>query len=283
MEKVRASIVVYKTDPKLLTQAMESFLMSSIAGLLTIIDNSPTDCLRSVCTPQVEYIFNNRNLGYGRAHNIAMQKSIGEAQYHIVLNPDVQFNPIVVEKLFRFMESEPEAGLAMPRVLDPEGRNQMMCKLLPAPWDLITRRFFPFESWFSKMNDRYEMKDSGYDQVMDVPFLSGCFMFLRTSALKEVGLFDERFFLYAEDTDLSRRIHQKFETLFYPEVSISHVHARGSYKNLRLTVSNAVSAIQYFNKWGWFFDSERQKINQLAMNSAVAQIKNPVLSEVRAA
>ncbi len=108
------------------------------------------------------------------------------------------------------------------------------------------------------------MKTSGYKQVMNVPFLSGCFMFLRNEALKKSGLFDERFFLYAEDTDLSRRMHQQFETLFYPEVEICHVHARGSYKDFGLTFHNTKSAIQYFNKWGWFFDADRTAINHRA-------------------
>jgi GT2 family glycosyltransferase len=97
---------------------------------------------------------------------------------------------------------------------------------------------------------------------MNVPFLSGCFMFFRTSALKQVGLFDERFFLYAEDTDLSRRMHQQFKTLFYPKAEIFHVHARGSYKNFVLTLHNLKSAAQYFNKWGWFYDPIRKEINR---------------------
>src|SRR5258708_37110909 len=155
MEKIRASIVVYKTEPHLLMQAMESFLSSPLAGMLSIIDNSPTDSLRKICPPHVEYIFNQKNLGYGRAHNIAMQQSLEKSLYHLVLNPDVYFNASTIEKLFHFMESQRDTGLVMPKVLDPDGEVQMMCKLLPNPFDLITRRFFPFENWFRKMNDRY--------------------------------------------------------------------------------------------------------------------------------
>src|SRR5258706_596556 len=283
MEKIRASIVVYKTEPHLLKQAMESFLSSPLAGLLSIIDNSPTDSLRKICPPHVEYIFNDKNLGYGRGHNIAMRQSLDKSLYHLVLNPDVCFDGSAIDKLFHFMESQPDAGLVMPKVVDPEGWVQMMCKLLPGPFDLVTRRFFPFQTWFRKMNDLYEMKESGYDHVMSVPFLSGCFMFLRTSALKETGLFDERFFLYAEDTDLSRRMHQKYESLFFPDAEISHVHARGSYKNFKLTIQNAVSAVQYFNKWGWFFDRERQKINEQALLDMTLPLQKQTLREVKAA
>ncbi len=116
-----------------------------------------------------------------------------------------------------------------------------------------------------------------HNKVINVPFLSGCFMFLRTTALKETGLFDERFFLYAEDTDLSRRIHQKFNTIFFPFAEIYHSHARGSYKNIRLTWHNLKSAFQYFNKWGWIFGKEREIINEAAMTSHLSKKYEPTI------
>ncbi|MBA4056764.1 MAG: glycosyl transferase family 2, partial [Marivirga sp.] len=79
--------------------------------------------------------------------------------------------------------------------------------------------------------------------------------------LRTVGLFDERFFLYTEDTDLSRRIHKYYRTVFFPEVTIYHYHQRGSYKNLNLLWRNIRSAIKYFNKWGWALDKERDDFN----------------------
>jgi GT2 family glycosyltransferase len=265
MEKLSASIVVYKTDAGQLRQVIDCYLNSVDAGQLLILDNSPTDQLRQLChAPRVGYIFNGQNLGYGKAHNIALRRSIDVSQYHLVLNADVYFEPDTLSKIIHFMDSHPQAALVMPKVFSADGNLQMLCKLLPTPLNLALRRFFPFESWFSKLNARYEMKSMGYDRVMDVPFLSGCFMFMRTSALKQVGLFDERYFLYAEDTDLSRRLHEQFQTLYFPGAEIQHVHARGSYKDLRLTLQNLKSAIQYFNKWGWFFDSDRRAINQRA-------------------
>src|SRR5579872_6720194 len=250
MVEISASIVAYKNDPALLQKAINSFLNSTVTGQLTIIDNSPTDALRHACNRQgVTYTFNHNNLGYGKGHNLAIRQHLDKSLYHLVLNPDVSFGHDVIEKLFHFMENNPHAGLAMPKVFGPDGRLQMFCKLLPTPFDLVTRRFFPFKNWFKRQNAKYEMKDSGYNQVMNVPFLSGCFMFLRNEAIKKVGLFDERFFLYAEDTDLSRRLHRQFETLYFPGTEISHVHARGSYKDFGLTFHNIKSAIQYFNKW----------------------------------
>jgi GT2 family glycosyltransferase len=98
--------------------------------------------------------------------------------------------------------------------------------------------------------------------VMDVPFLSGCFMFLRMETIEKVGLFDENIFLYTEDTDLTRRIHKHYRTVFYPEASIYHHNQRGSYKNFVILMHHVFSAIRYFNKWGWFNDTERDHINQ---------------------
>ncbi len=285
MEKINASIVVYKTDLNVLQRAVESFFGSTLTGKITIIDNSPADTLRDVCTSWgAKYIFSAKNLGYGSAHNIALKESLDHSQYHLVLNPDVYFTSDTLGKLFRFMEENPQAGLTMPKVKYPTGEVQHVCKLLPTPFNLAGRRFFPKSRFHQRMNDVYELRESGYNKVMNVPFLSGCFMFFRTSALREVGLFDERFFLYAEDTDLSRRMHLQFETLFCPWAEIVHVHARGSYKNFAHTFYNLKSVSQYFTKWGWFFDSERNAINLKAKESLKPKILSPgVIQEVRSA
>ena len=87
-------------------------------------------------------------------------------------------------------------------------------------------------------------------------------MFIRTAALRQAGLFDERFFMYMEDVDLSRRIHKHYRTVYYPEVSVFHQHEKGSYKNITLLKYHVQSAIRYFNKWGYFFDKDRQEINK---------------------
>lgn len=285
MEKLSASIVVYKTDPGQLRQVINCYLNSIDAGHLLVIDNSPTDHLRPLCqSSRVDYIFNGQNLGYGKAHNIALRRSIDTCKYHLVMNADVYFKPDTLSKIVHFMDGHPQAALVMPKVFSAEGKLQMLCKLLPTPMNLGLRRFFPFESWFRKLNDRYEMRSMGYDRVMNVPFLSGCFMFMRTSALKQAGLFDERFFLYAEDTDLSRRLHEQFQTLYFPGAEIQHVHARGSYKDFWLTLQNLKSAIQYFNKWGWFFDRDRQAVNQRAQMQ-VDMVSEPKLkiNEVKTA
>jgi hypothetical protein len=266
MEKINASMVIYNTDRNVVENAVRSFRGSAFAGTLYIIDNAVTDIASSWFeAPGIVYYHSPKNLGYGRAHNIALRQSMGTAKYHLVLNPDVYFEAAVLEQLYYFMEEHPAAGLVMPRVLYPDGSLQRLCKLLPSPLNLAARRFLPFSDLlFRQLNERYEMRFSNYNRVMNVPFLSGCFMFLRTDALRTTGVFDERFFMYAEDADLSRRIHRQFKTLFYPYAEIYHIHARGSYKNTRHTFYNLRSAFQYFMKWGWY-DPERRSVNKSAI------------------
>jgi len=263
---ITASIVIYKNDLPVLQNAVNSFLKSTEDSTLYLIDNSPTNRFEPYFQhPRIEYIFNNKNIGFGAGHNLALKKILAanKSRYHVVLNPDVYFGSDVLPKLFSFIEQDPAVGLLMPKVLYPDGRLQPLCKLLPTPLTLFRRRFLQFyPSWSNRLNHWYEMHFSGYDKIMEVPFLSGCFMFLRTDALREVGLFDERIFLYTEDTDLTRRIHRKYRTIFFPEAVIYHYNQRGSYKNAVKLAHHVFSAITYFNKWGWFNDYERKFINE---------------------
>ncbi len=268
MNKLNVSIVLFSSCSNTIKKAVDSCLLSKLINKIYLVDNSPTDELKelSKLDYRIEYIFNNANLGYGKAHNIAIKKSIEEdIPYHLVLNPDVYFEESVLEELYNFMEKNKDVGLVMPKVLYPDGKLQYLCKLLPTPFDLFGRRFFsfgPFKKFIKKRNEIFELAFTGYDKIMEVPYLSGCFMFIRTEVLKKIGLFDERFFMYLEDTDLSRRIHQVAKTIYYPYVHIYHEYEKGSYKSKKLLKYHIESAIKYFNKWGWFFDPKRDQINQ---------------------
>jgi hypothetical protein len=265
MYDIVTSIVTFKNDKDILKKTIDSFLKTDLKSHLYVIDNSPTDDLKNVCARRnVVYIFTNDNLGFGAGHNIAIRKSIGKSKYHLVVNPDVFWGPGILEKLFNFMEENKEIGLVMPKICYTDGSTQYLCKLLPTPIDLILRRFNLkiLMAIFKKRLRNYELRFSGYDKIMDVPHLSGCFMFIRTEALSRVGLFDERFFMYLEDVDISRRIHKCCRTVYYPEVSVFHEYEKGSYKNSKLLMYHLRSAARYFNKWGYFFDKERREINK---------------------
>jgi GT2 family glycosyltransferase len=116
-----------------------------------------------------------------------------------------------------------------------------------------------------KNNQTYEMHRSGYDKLMNIPYLSGCFMLLRTQAALKARLFDERFFMYPEDMDLTRRIHRDYLTVFFPHATIIHNHEKASYKSIKMLWIHMVNMCRYFNKWGWFCDKERTLFNQTAI------------------
>ena len=149
----------------------------------------------------------------------------------------------------------------MPKIIYPNGEIQFLCKLLPTPIDLFLRRFVP--SSFAKNSIAFnQLEFTGYSRIMEVPYLSGCFMFLRLESLKDVGLFDERYFMYPEDIDLTRRINEKYKTMFYPKAEVIHNHAKESYKSLKMLRIHTVNMIKYFNKWGWLFDKKREITNK---------------------
>jgi GT2 family glycosyltransferase len=209
-----------------------------------------------------EYLYTGKNAGFGAGHNIALRKT-STAKYHLVINPDVQFEPTVLLELVAFLELNESVGLVMPRVFYPDGSDQKLCKRLPVPFDMLARRTFP--GVLKRLcHDRmalFELSNVNSNMVLRVPYLSGCFMLLRKKALLECGLFDARFFMYFEDVDLTRRINERYETVYYPHAKITHRHDRGSYKSLRLLCHGIHSAVRYFNKWGWVWDEQRDRAN----------------------
>ncbi len=261
---ITVSVVLYNTKEEELKKSVLSLLKTKLNIKLFLVDNSPTDALKALVPSddRIEYIFTGKNLGYGRANNLIIKKVLSETEYHLVMNPDVYFEAGTLEKIYDFMQANNDIGLTMPRVCHYDGTEQKLCKLLPTPKDLIIRRFIPDGKYKDKISRIYNMWDADYDKQMDVPFLSGSFMFMRASILSELGGFDERFFLYCEDIDLCRRIGQLSRTVYFPGAKIYHGYQKASYLNTRLMLIHSLSAIKYFNKWGWFFDKERQRKNK---------------------
>lgn len=260
---VSASIVTYKTRLDELSRCIDSMRKNGIAPIY-ISDNSPSNELQEFCSKwsEVEYIFNDKNLGYGAGHNIAIRRAINmHADYHLVINPDVYFDEGVIEKIVHYMETHHDVAQLIPNVVYPDGRLQYAVRLLPTPANLLFRRFLP-TGMTRKMNRRYCLAFDNHKHEMNVPYHQGSFMFFRVACFEKVGLFDERFFMYPEDIDITRRMHRYYRTMFWPEVTIVHAHKAESYKNPKMLRIHIVNIIRYFNKWGWFCDKERTLWNR---------------------
>ncbi|MDH6316370.1 GT2 family glycosyltransferase [Parabacteroides sp. PF5-5] len=266
---VTASLVLYYTSKEDLEKILTSVNESMIEKLYVIdhsLDEKIAKFIKEKSNKAIYYHEINR--GYGAGHNVALRlaKENDNPCYHVVLNPDVYFAPETILQLKMFMDENYDVGLVSPKVFYPDGSLQMLCKLLPYPSDIFYRQFLPSRIK-KKIESKFVLTKSGYNKIMNVPYLSGCFMFFRMSSICKVGLFDERFFLHFEDVDISRRIHEKYKTIFYPDAFIIHAHAAEHKKKLKMLMVGFKSAVKYFNKWGWLFDTKRRKINQKVLKS----------------
>ncbi len=260
------SIVLYNPNWDEVKTLVAELIQARSLRKVYLVDNSPKETKYEKTSNKERYIWNKgKNLGYGAAHNIAIRESVWyKTPFHLVMNADIVVHHEDLERLHQFMEENPEVGQVMPHVVYPDGQTQYLCKLLPTPLDVFGRRFLP--AWLMrKRNERYELRHTGYDHIMNVPYLSGCFMFLRTEAVLKARLFDERYFMYPEDIDLTRTIHRDYLTLYLPDITIIHNHEQGSYKNPHLLKIHITNMCRYFNKWGWIWDKERRLFNRLTL------------------
>ena len=261
---ISVSLVTYNTPYDEIKDLILSVL-SLHDVIFFIIDNSPGNSIESYL-PKADNLFfidNEKNIGFGSAHNISIDKAINMgSDYHLVLNPDVTIPGGTVEKMIAFMDENPNVGLVMPKVLYPDGRVQMLPKLLPSPWSIVKRRLYLPLKLKNILLQNYELRNISDEFATEVPIISGCFSLFRTSVFKTAGKYDERFFMYFEDFDISRRINKYFKTIYLPNVFVHHGYEAGARRNLRLLRIFIISFLRYFNKWGWIFDKDRKKINK---------------------
>ena len=259
---ITVSIVTYKTDTEELKKCLNS-LRTDLVSIIYVVDNSRQEYLEKFCEEfdNVKYI-PDKNVGYGAAHNIAIHKAISAgSKYHLVLNSDVYFEPIDLEKLVEYLDSNEDVAMVQPNIIYPDGRLQYACRLLPTPANLVFRRFLP-EKMVGGMNYRYQLKMFDHKSELNVPYHQGSFMLFRVKCFEKEGLFDERFFMYPEDIDITRRMHKYYKTMFWPGVTVIHAHRAASYKSKNMLKIHMWNMIKYFNKWGWVFDHERKEWNK---------------------
>jgi len=254
------SIVTYN-NKSVIRECLDSLLEYTIrykSIQITVVDNKSVDStpeiLRYYCNKyeNINYIQNEFNAGYGYGHNLAIKNT--KSKYHIICNPDIVFTSNIFPLLEEFMTNNLKIGMVCPKFINRDGSLQPLNHLHPTIVDLFLRRFLPnrFTYLFKHRLDKYEMMDVGYDKIHDVPFITGAFMCCRTDVLKAIGGFDERFFLYFEDADLSRRFQDKnYRTTYYPSVSVLHHWQRTPHKNIKMMLILIINGIRYFNKWGY--------------------------------
>jgi len=148
-----------------------------------------------------------------------------------------------------FMDSYEPIGLLSPMIKYPGGNIQYLCKRNPTFIDLFIRLTLP--KFFTKRQHYFEMRESGYDKEFEIEYATGCFMFFRTEIFKKLQGFDEHFFLYLEDADITRRVNEISRTVFYPYNYVLHEWQRGTHKIPKLMWIDVLSAFYYFRKWGF--------------------------------
>lgn len=259
------SVVTFEPDPTLLAACLKTLdaalLAAEEAGAgaarLTLIDHSPQcrltlPALRS--TTICELVHDPANPGFGAGHNRVLAKPEKLGELHLVLNPDAELAADALLAARAFMQAEPTCVLLSPAARDGAGQRQALCKRYPSVFDLALRGFAPgwLKQRFARRLARYEMHDVDPDRVhWDPPIVSGCFMLLRSADWRALGGFDEGFFLYFEDFDLSLRLAARGRLASVPAVGIVHHGGQAAHKGWRHILLFARSAWRFFNKHGW--------------------------------
>ncbi|MCX6781405.1 MAG: glycosyltransferase family 2 protein [Candidatus Magasanikbacteria bacterium] len=235
---------------------------SGLTSKVVVTDNNSGDGLFEWIAehfPQVETIQIGGNYGFARGVNPGMRAL--DARYYFVLNPDTQFvEPNTIRRLYDWMESNPKVGVSAPRLLNGDGTLQYSCHRFPTVLvQLIRRSPLSHRQFFKRRIDSFLLKDVDRTIARPVDWVQGSAMFIRRGALKQVGLLDEKFWMYFEDTDWCRRFWNAGWLIYYlPEISLVHHHGRGSakvpgviaplFKN-PLARAHLQSWARYFWKW----------------------------------
>ena len=232
MPTVSVIIVSYKVR-YYIEQCLNSVLRSVADAQLLVVDNNSDDGSVEYLKerfPQAEIIANNFNAGFGKANNMALAKATG--RYVLFLNPDTVVAEHTIPGCIEYMDAHPETGAVGVRMQHGNGRFAMESRRsLPTPsvsfWHMTgLGKLFPKSKVFGKYHCTYLNKD------MECPIdvVSGAYMFVRKEALDKVGGFDEAFFMYGEDIDLSYRILQAGYQNRYLPLPIVHYKGESTVK-----------------------------------------------------
>ena len=234
---------------------------NSISSEIVVVDNGSTDgsvdMIRADFADRVILIANPDNRGFGAAHNEAINQSAG--RYILVLNPDSHLvSSNALKRMVEYMDDNGDIGILGPRIINPDGTLQFSARRFPSMIAGVFRhtafgRLFPKNRFVR----RYLMVDDSHDATMDVGWVSGCATMLRREMLDQIGLFDERFFMYCEDVDICCRAGNtprpdggNWRVVYFPEVEIMHQIGAASDKNpIAMIKQHHRSMLLYFLKY----------------------------------
>jgi N-acetylglucosaminyl-diphospho-decaprenol L-rhamnosyltransferase len=249
-----ASVVSYRT-PALLRQCLGA-LERERAQMdmdVTVVDNASGDGSAEMVAEDfawVRLIRNDRNLGFGAAHNQALR--IAEGRYVLILNSDATPRVGALQALVGFLDAHPRVAVAGPKLRYPDGRVQPSRRRFPTVATLLfestqLQRFWPDNAVLR----RYYMADRSDDEPQEVDWIVGACLCVRAQAAAEVGLFDERFFMYSEELDWCRRFHAAgWRVAYVPQAEVMHVE--GASARLDYAARDRLfqtSKLQYAAKW----------------------------------
>lgn len=235
VEAPELSIIIVNYNVK---EFLEQLLFSlqkalqHVTSEVIVVDNASTDGSQQLIREKfrgVRLIENGENVGFARASNQGLRIARGE--YLALLNPDTIVQEDTFSSMLSFFRSNPKIGMLGCKILNPDGSLQLACRRsFPSPWISFTKlsglsRLFPRSKFFGKYNLTY--LDPGRSYEVDA--ISGSFMMVRASALSEVGLLDESFFLYGEDLDWCYRFREAgWKVQYFPGTQIIHFKGESS-------------------------------------------------------
>lgn len=226
-QPVGAVLVSYNVRP-LLLRCIESLRADGIERIV-VVDNASHDgsAAAAAAVPGVEVVALDVNIGFGGGVNRGA--ALVTEPYLLVVNPDVEVEPGCTKTLVAAMESGADIGLTAPRIETPDGRLYESVRRFPTLTDALGHAFLHFLWPDNRFSRRYKMLDGDHSVASDVDWVAGTCLLLRREAWLSVGGFDEGFFMYMEDVDLSRRLGEAgWRRRYEPDARIVHEIGRST-------------------------------------------------------
>lgn len=207
--------------------------VNRLGGEVIVVDNYSDDNSAAIAHsyPDVRLYINSERRGFSANNNFGM--ALAKGRYLLLLNPDTEVLPGALEILIKFMDEHPHVGLCGAQLLFPDRTIQPSPRRFPT-WSSVLARRTPLRIFLhnSHFNRRHLMLEMDHLQPLSVDWLLGACLLIRREVLETVGPLDEGFFLYVEDIDWARRIHQAGWKVYYvPMAQIIHHHLAVSDKH----------------------------------------------------